>query len=276
LLNDLTGKAVLITGGTKGLGLATGLAFGAQGAAVTLTHKWGSADDDEIRALFAKIGAPEPLIVEADAREDGDTDAVIATLKQRFAAIEVLVSNVAFGQVVDGVDDFSRRSFLQSMEYTAWPTVEYLRRIGDAFGRYPRYVIALSSFGAETFHYRYDVIAACKSALETICRYLAYRLTDQDVRVNVVRTRYADTQSFADTMGTDCIPFIRRYDPHLLTPLEDTAKAILALASGMMDGVNGQIITVDRGVGFSDNLMGLFDRQHRHTPPTGNGEPNDT
>jgi NAD(P)-dependent dehydrogenase (short-subunit alcohol dehydrogenase family) len=277
LLNDLKGKAVLITGGTRGLGLATGLAFGAQGAAVTLTHKWGSADEDEIRARFAEVGAPEPLIVAADAREDGDTDAVIAALKQRHQAIEVLVSNVAFGQLVEGMDGYSRRSFLQSMEYTAWPTVEHLRRIGHAFGRYPRYVIALSSTGAETFHPRYDVVAACKAALEALCRYLACRLADQDVRVNVVRTRYAETQSFADTMGADCVPFLRRHEPHLLIPLEDTAKAILALASGMMDGVNGQIITVDRGTGFSDNLMGFFERQHRrHPPASGSGETNET
>ena len=35
--NDLNGKAVLITGGTKGIGLATGLKFGAQGARTYLT-----------------------------------------------------------------------------------------------------------------------------------------------------------------------------------------------------------------------------------------------
>ena len=67
MLNDFHGKAVLITGGTKGIGLATGLAFGQAGAHVTLTHKWGSADEDEIRQQFADCGAPEPKIMEADA-----------------------------------------------------------------------------------------------------------------------------------------------------------------------------------------------------------------
>ncbi|MBW2459344.1 MAG: SDR family NAD(P)-dependent oxidoreductase, partial [Deltaproteobacteria bacterium] len=44
LLNDFRDKAVLITGATKGLGLAIGKAFGAEGAHVYLTHRWGSAD----------------------------------------------------------------------------------------------------------------------------------------------------------------------------------------------------------------------------------------
>ncbi|MCZ7679270.1 MAG: hypothetical protein M5U28_11140 [Sandaracinaceae bacterium] len=83
MLNDLRGKAVVITGGTMGIGLATGLAFGREGASVTLTHKWGSADEDEIRALFREAGAPEPRIVQADAGNDDDTLELLEALKAR-------------------------------------------------------------------------------------------------------------------------------------------------------------------------------------------------
>ena len=61
IVKDYTGKVVLITGGTKGIGLATGLAFARHGAQVYLTHRWGSADEDEIRARFAELGAPAPV-----------------------------------------------------------------------------------------------------------------------------------------------------------------------------------------------------------------------
>ena len=72
--NDFDNKAVLVTGGTKGLGLAIGLAFGRQGAHVYLTNKWGSADEGEIVRKFSDAGAPlEPTIVDADAAEDADT-----------------------------------------------------------------------------------------------------------------------------------------------------------------------------------------------------------
>ncbi len=201
MLNDLRDKAVLITGGTKGIGLATGLAFGAQGAAVTLTHKWSSADEDEIKGQFANLGAPEPLIVEADAREDEDTNALLEMMKAHHDSVDVFVSGVAFAQIVDDIDDYSKRSLLQSIEYSVWPTIEYLRRIKATFGQYPRYVVALSSIGAESNLPGYDMVAACKAALETICRYLASRLGEEDVRVNVVRTLYVDTESFSQTMG---------------------------------------------------------------------------
>ena len=70
--NDFNGRAVIITGGTKGIGLATGLAFGKQGAHVYLTHRWGSADEDEINKRFAEAKAPAPSILEADVSIDDD------------------------------------------------------------------------------------------------------------------------------------------------------------------------------------------------------------
>ena len=84
-LNDFRGKAVIITGGTKGIGLATGLAFGRQGAHAYLTHKWGSADENEVRRKFAEVGAPEPAIVEADVGSDEETVALLERVKQESA-----------------------------------------------------------------------------------------------------------------------------------------------------------------------------------------------
>ena len=273
MLNDLEGKSVLITGGTKGIGLATALAFGRQGARCTLTHKWGSADQDAIHRAFDLAGAPPPAIVDADAREDGDTVPLLKQIAENCSHIEVLISGVAFAQVVDSVDEYSRRSFIQSIDYTTWPMVAYLQRIKEVFGRYPRYAIGLSSAGPDEFCAYYDIVAACKGALEVLCRYLAYRLADHDVRVNVVRARFAKTDSLWATCGTEFGPFVEAYDPSLFIDVDDVAKTALALCSGLMDAVTGQVLMVDHGSAFSDNLMGLFDRQRTSLP--GNMESSD-
>ena len=265
MLNDLNGKSVLITGGTKGIGLAIGLAFGRQGAVCTLTHKWGSADEDEIRKQFSAIGAPEPFIVEADAREDEDTTALLQGMRDRSDRIEVFVPGAAFAQVVDSLEDYSKRSLLQSVEYTSWPVVAYVNKIKDVFGYYPRYVVGLSSGGPDEFHASYDIVAACKSMLETFCRYLAYRLRDDDVRVNVVRARFVRTESLEATLGAEFEPFIDRYDPDFFISVEDVANTILALCSGLMDGVSGQVLNVDRGTKFADNLMGMYDQRDQRS-----------
>jgi len=271
MLNDLRGKSVLITGGTKGIGLATALAFGRQGAHCTITHKWSSADEAAILRAFESAGAPQPDIVCADVREDADTDMLMERMRSRCDRIEVFVSGAAFGHVVHSVDEYSRRSFVQSMEYTTWPLAGYLMAIRRTFGSYPRYAIGLSSGGPDDFHAHYDIVAACKAAMEALCRYLAYRLGDEDVRVNVVRARFAKTDSLWAMGGETFIPFIERFDPALFIEPAEIADAVLALCCGLMDGVNGQVIMIDRGTSFGDNLMGMFDRGFQRSIPKGAG-----
>jgi NAD(P)-dependent dehydrogenase (short-subunit alcohol dehydrogenase family) len=88
---DYKGRVVLITGGTKGIGLACGLAFGRLGAHVWLTHRWGSADEDAIRAEFARAGAPEPRIVEADASKTAETKNLMALIAEHHEGVDVFI-----------------------------------------------------------------------------------------------------------------------------------------------------------------------------------------
>ena len=117
----------------------------------------------------------------------------------------------------------------------------------------------MSSTGVDAFSVGYDFVAASKAVMETLCRYLSYRLYDEDVRVNVVRSRSVRTASFDAHFGADFAQFASRFtrERHFLQA-EEVANAVLALCSGLMDGVRGQVLTVDRGTTFFDNLMRLY------------------
>lgn len=259
---DFSRKVVLITGGTKGIGLAAGLAFGRLGAACTLTYKWGTANEEDVLRAFAEVGAPVPRLVQADAVHDGDTAALLEEMHQRHESIDILISNVAVALVVKSFDEYEKRSLLRSIEYSAWPMVAYTRQIKRVFGRYPRYVVGLSSSGPDAFAANYDFVAASKAVLETLCRYMNYRLYSQDVRVNVVRAGLVRTESFRDTIGRDFEEFASRFNmERQFIPAEDVANTILALCSGLMDSVSGQVIRVDRGTSFFDNMMRLYEER---------------
>jgi 3-oxoacyl-[acyl-carrier protein] reductase len=252
-------RVVLITGGTKGLGLGTALVFAAHGAQTVLTYRWGSADPDEVRKRFSEINALEPLIVEADVARSVDTELLFETIKKNFGRLDVFISNASNAAAVRSVADLTERAFLKSMRAGAWPTVEYTLASKAHFGRYPRYVVVFSSDGPDRFTPAYDFVAATKSATETLARYLAYRLRCEDFRINVIRSRAIKTDSFTNAFGDEFYDFLRRLVPEdWFNTVEDVANAAFGLCSGMFDAMTGQVVTADRGNTFADGVSIIY------------------
>ena len=252
-------RVALITGGTKGLGLCTALQFAAHGAQTVLTYRWGSADLDDVRQRFASLGAPEPLIIAADVSQSSDTEELFGIVKKQFGRLDAFISNASNAASVRALDDLSERAFLKSMRAGAWPTVDYTLACKRHLARYPRYVVVFSSDGADRFTPAYDFVAASKSAAETMVRYLAYRLREEDFRINVIRSRAIRTDSFTDMFGAEFDGFLRNLvSEDWLVSAEDVANAAFGLCSGMFDAMTGQIVAVDRGSAFADGISLLY------------------
>lgn len=264
----LPDHVVLVTGGTQGIGLATALAYARCGAHTILTYRWGSADEDEVRARFAALDARPPLIVRADAGAESDTEALLDEVAARHDRVDVLVSNVAFAPRITSTEDWRKRDLLRSIEYTAWPMWAYTERIHARLGRWPRYVVGLSSDGPDQFFMHYDFVAIAKAAMETMCRYMQLRLREHGTRVNVVRSRLVRTDAFDATFGAAFHDFLREmggFDDCYTTP-EQLADVVLALGSGLLDAIGGQVIEADHGFRFFDNLMGIAERRRHRSP----------
>ncbi len=259
-LNDFTDKVVLITGGTKGIGRACGLAFGRLGARCWLTHRWGSANEDELQAAFAAVGAPAPVIVEADASKKADTERLLGQMREQgVERVSVFVSNVAMVVRGEGVEQHTKRALLKSLEYSSWPFVEYLHQIHASLGHYPQYAIAMSSDGPDSHYPHYDFVAIAKAVLETFVRYMSTHLREHDVKVNALRTRQVPTESYANIFGADNVALAERFAEFAVTP-EEVAATTVAMCSGLFDSFGGQVLQLDRGAAFVDNMMTMGQR----------------
>jgi len=255
---DLSGKTALITGGTGGIGLASALYLGSAGAQTVLTFKWGSSKEGEILEAFERRGAPKPMLFEADVSREEDTVSLMDSLRDSLAGIDIFVSNVGFALKVETLDDYRKKSLYKTFDYSAWPVIDYTKRIKEGFGSYPRYVVGISSNGPDHYYRGYDYVAASKALLEFFTRYLAVHLYREDCRVNSVRFGTVRTASFDAMFGDEYFGWLKDskgIDESALLGTEDCGKVVLALCSGLMDAVNGQIIEADLGLPFVDNSM---------------------
>ena len=253
-------KSALITGGTRGIGLETGLGLGSYGANCILTYSWGDHDEDEIITRFREAGAPVPLLVQADVISKDDTRNLLEKIGEKYDSVDIFISNVSVAQAVRTFEDYSLKALKKTISYSTWPLVNYLKMIREKFNEYPDYVIGISSPGPDYYIHNYDFVAASKGLLEIFSKYLAYRLRDQGTNINIVRSSLVRTESFGMIIGKEFSGFMEKYgisDDIWIEPKE-VADVVTALCSGYCDAINGQTITVDRGTTFFSNIMKIY------------------
>ena len=262
---DFSGKVVLITGGTRGIGFETGLSFAKRGALCVLTYSWGDHDEADIYKSFEDIKALKPLLIQADVIKLEDTQALLAKVKEQATKIDVFISNVAVAASVKVFEDLSLKGLKQAISYSTWPMVGYTKEIYKVFGTYPKYIIGMSSTGPDHYSMGYDYVASSKALMELFVKYLNYHLRDHDVCINVVRSRAVKTKSLEDTFGKDLAEFVDKFMPNnfWIEP-EEVAEAIVALCSGYCDAISGETVMVDKGTTFFDNLMEIYNRSQKN------------
>lgn len=256
MLTDYRDQAVLITGGTRGIGLASALAFAQRGAQCFLTYRWGSADEAEVCADFEARGYLRPVFVEADAGRPADIEVVLDAIAQKHDGVAVFVSNVCVAMLGGDVMSHQERSMIRSLEYSSWPLISYTQAIKKRFGSAPQYILATSSDGPDSYLPRYHYVAVAKAVLETLARYLSTHLRDEGSKVNVLRTRGVITDSYKDVFGQEAFDRAKAH-PEFQVSVEECADTIFALCSGLFDAMSGQVVTLDKGAGFADNALSL-------------------
>jgi NAD(P)-dependent dehydrogenase (short-subunit alcohol dehydrogenase family) len=229
-------RVVLVTGGNRGIGLATARAFAAAGDQVAVTHRSTPVEGF--------------LSVPCDVTSDEEVDAAFATVEAELGPVEVLVANAgmnadmlllqmkpdAWGQVIDtnltGAYRVTRR---------AVPKMIRARR-----GR----IVLISSVVAMTGSAGQANYAASKAGMIGFARSLAREIGSRGVTVNVV------APGFTETDMTGALSDARRADILAAVPLsrmatpDEVASAVTWLASDGAAYVTGAVIPVDGGLGM--------------------------
>ena len=196
---NLSNKTALITGGTKGIGAATAIAFARAGADIAINGRFDDADAQATRQEIQKLGRRCEIIVADCARPAEATRCVEETAK-KLGALDVLVHS-AGGPVNGKLFEISEADWHGAFDIHVH-AIFHLCRAAVPLMK-PRkegaIILVSSTAGLRGVHTNiaYQVV---KGALPHFTRALAREFADDNIRVNcvapgVIRTRFHATMS---------------------------------------------------------------------------------
>jgi NAD(P)-dependent dehydrogenase (short-subunit alcohol dehydrogenase family) len=236
------GKAVIVTGGASGIGLATSVRFGREGARVVVADR----DEAAATAAVAQVtgaGAPDAWAARCDVGDEAQVVACVAGTVERFGAIDVIVNNA-------GVMTFKPLAELEPADWRRVLDVDLLgafyfvkqalRRMAPGGA-----VVNVSSVHALETGPRVAPYAAAKAALISLTRSAAIEGSACGIRVNAVLPGAVDTAMLWDNpnlrSGRETV------EPGRIGRPEDIAAAIAFLASADARFIQGAAVVVDGG-----------------------------
>lgn len=226
---DFAGKAVLVSGASRGIGAATARAFAEAGAAVLLAAR----SEGAIAALAEEIQAAggRARAVRCDVARYADVAAAIEACRAEFGALDILVNNAGSIEPIARMEDVEPEAWAQSFDVNAKGVFYAMRAAAPGMIAAGGGVIVNVSSGAATgalegwSHY-----CAGKAAALSLTRSGALELGPKGVRVVGLSpgTVATDMQRAIKASGVNPVSQIDFAD-HI--PPEWAAKAILFLAS---------------------------------------------
>jgi enoyl-[acyl-carrier protein] reductase III len=234
-------SSVLVTGGTRGIGLAIALRLVRDGATrAVLGYMRNDAAAEEAAARVRDAGA-EPVLV----RGEVSKPTVVAELA-RHGPYRAVVHNAATG-VVRAALETEDKHWDWTLNANARALLSLARATAPAMSS-DSAIVAISSLGAQRVLDNYVLIGASKAALEAVVRYLAVELAPRGIRANAVSAGVVDTAALEHFPNRDAMLRTVDHTPagRLVEP-EDVAAAVSFLCSDGAAMVCGQTLVVDGG-----------------------------
>lgn len=244
---DLTGKHVLVTGGSRGIGKAICMTLAKAGARVCFNYLRNREAARQTHEELSKIG-PEPIEVRANVADEDHLERLFGTIREEFGKLDILISNAALG-VLKPVVNLRRKDWNWTMDINARALIPLAKNSIELMGERGGSIIAVSSLGATHAIPFYGAVGASKAALEALVRHLAVENADKGIRVNTVSGGAVDTDAlkFFPNREEILTDSLKRTPAGRLVEPQDLADAVLFLCSDLAKMIHGQTLVVDGG-----------------------------
>lgn len=246
-MDKLTGKTVLITGGSSGIGLASAKLFRDEGARLAITGR----DPDGLARAQEQLGS-ETLVIRSDAGNLAEIASMMEQVKNHFTRLDVLFINAAVAKAAP-IEQVSETQFDEIMGINckgAFFTIQKALPLFDDTAS----IIVTTSITNQLGSPNFSVYGASKAALRSLVQSLSLELISRGVRINAISPGPIATPMFERFgLPADMVQAIKGEIEHKSpikrfgTP-EEIAKVALFLASDDSSYLVGEEIVVDGGM----------------------------
>ncbi|WP_375286346.1 SDR family NAD(P)-dependent oxidoreductase [Sphingomonas sp.] len=250
-LFDLTGKVVLITGSSRGIGKASAFACAEQGAKVVISSRKQDACDAVAAEINTRFGEGTAIAVAANISDKRGLQALVDATRAAFGRIDCLVCNAASNPYYgpqEGIADEQFRKILDnnilSNHWLITMVAPEMKARGEGS------VVIVSSIGGLRGSTVIGAYNISKAADMQLARNLAHEYGRHGIRVNCIAPGLIRTD-FAKALWEDEAAVAER---NRTTPLrrigepEEIAGAVVYLASPASAFMTGQVLVIDGGV----------------------------
>ncbi len=248
---DLTGMVAIVTGSSRGIGLASARELAEHGAKIVISSRKQDACDKVAAELNAKHGEGTAIAIAANISDKAGLQHLVDQTRAQFGRIDILVCNAAsnpyYGPQAGIADDQFRKILDNNIVSNHWliqmVAPEMLERRSGS-------IIIISSIGGLRGSPVIGAYCISKAADMQLARNLAVEFGPSNVRVNCIAPGLIKTD-FARALWEDpqrieaantSVPLRRIGEP------EEIAGAVVFLASSASNFMTGQTMVIDGGV----------------------------
>jgi enoyl-[acyl-carrier protein] reductase I len=256
----LAGKKILITGVLSNRSIAYGVAQACrrEGAELAFTYV-----NDELKERVVKIAAefgPVPVL-RCDVTKDEDIDALFASLRSEWDALDGLLHAIAFAPrealAGDFLNGMSRSAFATAHDVSSYSLAALARGARPLMQGRRGALLTLTYLGALRALPNYNVMGLAKASLEANVRYLAATLGPEGIRVNGISAGPIKTLAAAGIGGFSRIQrFVEKNAPlRRNVTIDEVGNVAAFLLTDLASAITGEITYVD--CGFSIVAAGM-------------------
>jgi 3-oxoacyl-[acyl-carrier protein] reductase len=241
------GKAVLVTGGSRGLGAAIARAFAENGADVAISYV---ASDEKAQAVIADVRkhGVQGEAFKADQADPAQISRLIGDVVDRFGKLDILVSNAAVAWLGTrvGADNYDAEKLNKQWSINALGSVATIRAAAKVLSNGGRIISISSGLGTRASAPGVADYAATKAAINVFSKGVAHDLADRDITVNVIQCGVIDTDMAAPYME-GLMRALASKPIKRPARVDEIAAGVIFLASPAASYVTGAIVDIDGG-----------------------------